>query len=235
MTQVVASTPLQNIDEGILHQARCLVNPPPPELVLLKDIAVPTSGTPAPLVTVCGEVVQDETAHVVGKGAQEVRNILLKEDDTTHSVALWNKSSRSPMKTGDKVTITHVSPRNDKFLWKLALSSTNDTTITIHVPPPSTIQGTIVGIEEEEDGCLMVTVLTEDGDLAQYSLPSQQASTLLKGATIEKTLENINEKEYVFSLQGSVIQNLTSTLPLSLPTTASSSASSSSTSTNTTT
>lgn len=85
--------------------------------------------------------------------------------------------------------------------------------------------------EEEEDGCLMVTVLTEDGDLAQYSLPSSQASTLLKGTTIEKTLENINEKKYVFSLQGSMIQNLTSTLP----TFASSSASSSSTSTNTTT
>ncbi|PIK54639.1 hypothetical protein BSL78_08457 [Apostichopus japonicus] len=99
-----------------------------------------------------------------GQSAQEVRNIVLKDKDTTIPLALWNKSSKSPVKTGDRVTVTHVSHRNDKFLQKLALSSTNDTTIAIHVPPPSTKQGTIVALEAT-DGSLSVTVLTNDDKL----------------------------------------------------------------------
>ncbi|XP_071855162.1 uncharacterized protein [Apostichopus japonicus] len=216
-TQVIPTTPLKDIQPSNLEQAKCLVTPPPPAVVALKDISLSPSGIAAPLLTVCGEVVQDEATHVVGQAAQEVTNII-KQDETTFPVTLWNKASHSPAKTGDKITISHVSPRNDKYLRKLALSTTTDTTVTIHVLPPSTKKGGIVGIEEQNDS-LLITIFTDDGALAQYTLSPPKTEALLKGKTVEKTLEDISEEQFVFSVRGSDIESfsLTSTSSTSNP------------------
>ncbi|KAJ8050236.1 hypothetical protein HOLleu_03359 [Holothuria leucospilota] len=177
-TQIAPATPLTDIQETILHQAKCLVNPTPPELVELKDITAPSPGTQAPLVTVCGEVVQDEAPHSVGQAAQEVRNILIKDKSTTMPLALWNKATKSPVKTGDR----------------------------IHVPPPSTKKGTIIALEEADDN-LLLTVLTNDGDLTMCTLPTALRTLLLRG-TVEETLQHISDRQYIFSLRGSTIEKL---------------------------
>lgn len=66
----------------------------------------------------------------VGNG-QQVRNIQLHQDGTTRHIALWNANTSSPVKAGDRVTITHVSPKKDNFLKELALSTTAQTEITV--------------------------------------------------------------------------------------------------------
>ncbi|KAJ8048678.1 hypothetical protein HOLleu_01085 [Holothuria leucospilota] len=55
---VLPATPLQNITETIIAQASCVVNPPPPQAVALKDVKAPKPGVQSPLITVTGEVVQ---------------------------------------------------------------------------------------------------------------------------------------------------------------------------------
>lgn len=63
-TKVTQAPALSNISKDILHLAQILVNPPPPEPTLLKDVQLPKPGTPSKLMTVSGEIVQVRNCHI---------------------------------------------------------------------------------------------------------------------------------------------------------------------------
>ncbi|XP_071811052.1 uncharacterized protein [Apostichopus japonicus] len=129
-TKVTNAPAVNNISENILDIARHLVNPPQPQLVSLKDVKLPKPGTPQKLMTITGEIVQDETTRTVASG-QEVRNIKTMQDGITRPVALWNTASTSPAKSGDRVTVTYVTVKDDKYLRQLALGTSSQSTITV--------------------------------------------------------------------------------------------------------
>ncbi|XP_071818125.1 tyrosine-protein kinase Fer-like isoform X2 [Apostichopus japonicus] len=74
--------------------------------------------------------MKDEATHVVGHAAQEVRNIMLKEDETSYSVVHNGTKPvillQRPM---TKSLFCTCQPRSDKYLRKLAQSTTT-TTVT---------------------------------------------------------------------------------------------------------
>ncbi|PIK59050.1 hypothetical protein BSL78_04007 [Apostichopus japonicus] len=140
--------------------ARHIVNPPPPQLVPLKDIRLPQPGILIPLITVKGEVVQDEVPRTIPNG-QLVRNIKLKEGSIIRPVALWNKATTSPIKTGDIVTFSHVSPKKDKFLKELSLSTTSRTNITIETPQRNSPLGMSLPLKKRIRDCSYCSALQQ--------------------------------------------------------------------------
>ena len=60
-----------------------------------------------------------------------VRNIQVRDDTSTIQVALWNAAASSPVKSGDRIKITHTSPKHNKFLKTLALNTTIHSTIEV--------------------------------------------------------------------------------------------------------
>ena len=76
-------------------------------------------------------ILKDEIPKVVGTAHQIVRNIEVEDKTGSIQVALWNDITKSPVKSGDHVKITHVSPKNNKFQQRLTLTTTKDTHIDV--------------------------------------------------------------------------------------------------------
>ncbi|PIK45392.1 hypothetical protein BSL78_17723 [Apostichopus japonicus] len=169
-----------------------------------------------PLITVKGEVVQDEVPRTIPNG-QLVRNIKLKEGSIIRPVALWNKATTSPIKTGDIVTISHVSPKKDKFLKELSLSTTSRTNITIETPPEKFTTRHVIAAEESE---IALTVqLSSNDDLEQFILSQDLSAELFESKNIEDVLESFGDKLFKFTIQGKTIVQLTDEIHTNQPST----------------
>ncbi|PIK53281.1 hypothetical protein BSL78_09809 [Apostichopus japonicus] len=217
-SKILPATPLNNISESDIIQARHIVNPPPPQLVPLKDIRLPQPGIMIPLITVKGEVVQDEVPRTIPNG-QLVRNIKLKEGSIIRPVALWNKATTSPIKTGDIVTFSHVSPKKDKFLKELSLSTTSRTNITIETTPEKFTTGHVIAAEEEESEIALTVQLSSNDDLEQFILSQDLSAELFESKNIEDVLESFGDKLFKFTIQGKTIVQLTDEIDTNKPST----------------
>ncbi|PIK53897.1 hypothetical protein BSL78_09215 [Apostichopus japonicus] len=193
------------------QKGRHLVNPPQPQLVSLKDVKLPKPGTPQKLMTITGEIVQDETTRTVASG-QEVRNIKIMQDGITRPVALWNTASTSPAKSGDRVTVTYVTVKDDKYLRQLALGTTSQSTITIHEPQTTEALSEISGAEVDEQGNILFMVLHQD-DFRQLTLPLEKTDIFLVGATLDSKLQTIGSTKYKFRVQGAIIKDMALAVP----------------------
>ncbi|XP_071854217.1 uncharacterized protein [Apostichopus japonicus] len=210
-TKVTNAPAINNISENILDIARHLVNPPQPQLVSLKDVKLPKPGTPQKLMTITGEIVQDETTRTVASG-QEVRNIKIMQDGITRPMALWNTASTSPAKSGDRVTVTYVTVKDDKYLRQLALGTTSQSTITIHEPQTTEVLSEISGAEVDEQGNILFMVLHQD-DFRQLTLPVERTDIFLAGATLDSKLQTIGSTKYKFRVQGAIIKDMALAVP----------------------
>lgn len=109
---------------------------------------------------------QDEVVREVStaKGNVAVRNLTLKDKSGTIPVTLWRENATSPVKAGDIVKITHMSPKKDGYLKKLVVHSTHNTTIEVsewkkvrvskrNVMKATVASGSNQNIQKESNSC----------------------------------------------------------------------------------
>ena len=63
----------------------------------------------------------------------KVRNLTVKDDTGSIKIALWQDKTKSPVKTGQKVRLTHMKKKYDTYFSDMTLMSTPDWQIEVIV------------------------------------------------------------------------------------------------------
>lgn len=77
--------------------------------------------------------LQDELPKEVNSptGKTSVRNVTIRDDSGAISVALWQEHAQESLRVGDRVKITHLSPKKDGYLKRMVLSTTTNTKLQV--------------------------------------------------------------------------------------------------------
>ena len=89
-----------------------------------------------------------------------MREIQLSDTEGDARVSLWGQKAESPIKTGDFVSISHLSPK--KFQMTTYLHTTPHS--TIDMTSPSTDQKTLTIVAYNHDGDTKYTLVSDEGE-----------------------------------------------------------------------
>lgn len=68
---------------------------------------------------------------IPGRDIQTVRDIEVDDGTGMVRISLWGEKARSPIKTGQTIRLTHMSPKRDTFYGGLKLTSSHFTKIEV--------------------------------------------------------------------------------------------------------
>ncbi|XP_038062404.1 uncharacterized protein LOC119732881 [Patiria miniata] len=148
--------------------------------------------------------MQDELPRRV-RDTQSVRNIKVKDDNGQINVALWNDKANSPVKLGDKVTVTHLNTKHSDYLKEVSASSTVKTAIEIAVEE---VQVEVITVEDK-NGDFMLLTCELRGELVEIHMPKAIAIKLWHTVVVDDILKHLEDKKLIdLVLQGQHVIDL---------------------------